>query len=49
MGPKNLYKCDKMIFIADPTKTRKVKKIVEELVNGKVVNSTVEEIEESFE
>ncbi|PIO27583.1 hypothetical protein AB205_0022340 [Aquarana catesbeiana] len=35
--------------VKDPTKTRKVKKIVEELVNGKVVNSTVEEIEESFE
>ncbi|KAG8536142.1 hypothetical protein GDO81_027002 [Engystomops pustulosus] len=30
----------------DPTKTRKVKTIVEEVVDGKVVSSRVEEVEE---
>lgn len=33
-------------FLLDPTKTRKVKTIVEEVVDGKVVSSRVEEVEE---
>ncbi|XP_077316003.1 keratin, type I cytoskeletal 47 kDa-like [Lithobates pipiens] len=35
--------------VKDPTKTRKVKTIVEEILDGKVISSTVKEIEESYE
>ncbi|KAM8947316.1 keratin, type I cytoskeletal 12-like isoform 2-T2 [Pelodytes ibericus] len=35
-------------FFADPTKTRKVKTIIEEVVNGKVVSSHVNETEEKM-
>ncbi|NP_001086908.1 keratin 12, gene 2 S homeolog [Xenopus laevis] len=51
-GELNVVKVEKVEQVVevkrDPTKTRKVKTIVEEVVDGKVVSSSVQEVEEKL-